>query len=112
MFTKGNSVTAKHFNTSSDLNTEKNLQELFVKQMESMKSENSYIVAKTKRFVHCFIKLLKLEIGHREEDEYLIRIFQANIFGLKFTWRWSTNYYVGCECGKCFYGQSQIKKRG
>lgn len=53
------------------------------------------IKAKIKRYFHCLYFTIK-EGGHRLSDYKNIYY----MFGIPV---WSNSFWVGCECGKCFY---------
>lgn len=66
-----------------------------------------YLFALIKRDFHCLKYILALKLNHRPYDEIQIRHYQLKAFP-KIKWKWSKHTYVGCDCGKHFYGNKTI----
>lgn len=66
-----------------------------------------YIYSVLKRDLHVLINVITLDIKHRGYDEIETKYYSLKAFP-KIKWRWSKHTYVGCVCGKHFYGTKTI----
>ncbi len=57
---------------------------------------------------HCITQLFLTQMGHQHYEEGVTTTYRVKIFGRIFPYfKWTIKTYIGCTCGKSFYGKKE-----